>query len=475
MGVLLNSCKETNKVNMKPSQNKNSTPSSSAINAIKPIVAVIGRPNVGKSTFVNRITGARKAIVDDIPGITRDRSYYDAEWSGTAFRLIDTGGIVPDTLDFWETQINEQVAVALAEADVLIFLVDGQAGITSMDEAVAHRIRLSGKPALLAVNKIDSVEQRAYIHEFHTLGLGEPIAVSAMHGSGGVGDLLDRLLEALPTSPLKEGGEIVPIRIALAGRPNVGKSSILNAVVGHNRTIVSDIPGTTRDAIDVNVTIGDHPYILVDTAGIRKKSRVDYGVEAFSVDRSLHAIRNADVTVIVLDAIDGVTDQDKKIIETSNKAGRGLVIAVNKWDLYPDKTVQSAAEYKKRLFRQIPHAAYAEIVFISAVTGQRLTRIFDLAKTAYENSQRRIKTSLVNQVVLEAVTLSPPPPIKNKFLKILYATQVSSGPPTFILFMNDDKLFKESYRRYLEKKIRAAFEFSGTPIVLLPRNRSEKK
>ncbi len=450
----------------------------------KPIVAVIGRPNVGKSTLVNRIIGSRKAIVDDIPGVTRDRSYYDADWQGNAFTLIDTGGVMPDAdkaeHPFAEL-INRQVELALAEADLIVFLVDGQAGITAVDEDIAEQLRRSGKAVLLTVNKIDKKDQQPMAAEFYALSLGNPMSLSALHGDVGVGDLLDEIIRRLPVEPPKaeEDGRI---RIALVGRPNVGKSSILNAILGESRTIVSDISGTTRDSIDVPVMHDGQEFILIDTAGIRKKGKVDYGVEMFSVDRSIRALREADVTVMVLDATENqnnqesgmVTDQDKKIIEMSNEAGRALILAVNKWDLIQNKTSKTADQFKKQIYQEVPHANFAAILFTSAAKGQRLQNIFELSKTVYENAQRRVKTSVVNEVLTEAMTLSPPPPIKNKRLKLLYATQASVAPPTFILFVNDAKLMKDSYRRYLEKKLRENFEFAGTPIVIVPRSREEK-
>ena len=451
----------------------------------KPTVAVIGRPNVGKSTLVNRIIGARKAIVDDLPGVTRDRSYYECEWMGRKFTLIDTGGVMPDAENdpdqpFAEL-VNEQVEVALAEADLVVFLVDGQAGVTAVDEAIADQMRRAKKPLILTVNKIDNKNQRDLTAEFYSLGLAEPHALSAMHGDVGVGDLLDKIIQAMP-KPTEEEGEDTAIRIALVGRPNVGKSSILNTMLGENRAIVSDISGTTRDSLDVPIVHNGKDFVLVDTAGIRRKAKVDYGIEMFSVDRSIRALREGHVTVVVLDATENstnqlgsmVTDQDKKIIEMSNEAGRALVLVINKWDLVEDKTSKTADAYKKKLFVEIPHATFAPLLFTSAATGQRLDKIYELAETVHENWKRRIKTSLVNEVLTEALVLSPPPPIKNHRLKLLYATQVSAAPPTFILFVNDAKLMKDSYKRYLEKKLRENFEFGGTPIVIVPKSRGDK-
>ncbi|MBY0402940.1 MAG: ribosome biogenesis GTPase Der [Cyanobacteria bacterium] len=444
-----------------------------------PIVAVIGRPNVGKSTFVNRLVGGRQAIVDDLPGVTRDRSYYQVEWNGKVFQVVDTGGLVPEAEDFFGPLINQQVEISLIEADLVIFLVDGQAGVTPVDEAIAQMIRQSKKPVLVAVNKVDTFEQRPLIAEFHSLGLGEPYPLSAMHGTGGVGDLLDvviwRLSDIYEELPSQVEDENPAIKIAIVGRPNVGKSSILNSMAGSARSIVSDISGTTRDSIDIQLEDDGQAFTLVDTAGIRRKGKVEYGIEMFAVDRALRAIRQSNVTVMVIDATEGVTDQDKKIIETSNEAGRGLILVMNKWDLVPDKKPNTVNEFTKDLYHQLPHAKFAPIIFTSAVTGQRLKQILSLSKTVYENAHRRMKTNLVNQVLMEATAVSPPPPIKNRRLKILYSTQVGVGPPTFVLFVNDAKLLKESYQRYLEKKLRESFEFAGTPVVIIARNRDEKK
>jgi GTP-binding protein len=451
----------------------------------KPIVAVIGRPNVGKSTLVNRIIGSRKTIVDDMPGVTRDRSYHDCEWQGKAFTLVDTGGVMPDA-DLEEHPfadlINTQVEIAVAEADLIVFLLDGQAGITAVDEDIAEQLRRSGKTILLTINKIDRFEQKHLAAEFYALSLGEPHSLSALHGNVGVGDLLDEIIKKLPV-PALDVQEDTRIHIALVGRPNVGKSSILNALLGEERSIVSDISGTTRDSLNVPVVHNDEEFVLVDTAGIRKKGKVDYGVEMFSVDRSIRAVREANVTVMVLDATENrqsqtasmVTDQDKKIIEMSNQAGKALVLTVNKWDLIPDKTPNTVETFKKKLYQELPHATFAPVLFTSAAKGQRLTNIYDLAKTVNENANRRIKTSLVNEVMAEAFTLSPPSPIKQRRLKLLYATQVGVAPPTFIVFVNDAKLMKDSYRRYLEKKLRENFDFAGTPVVIVPRSREEKK
>lgn len=462
----------------------------------KPVIAIVGRPNVGKSTLVNRIVGSRRAIVDDLPGVTRDRSYYDAEWLGRRFLLIDTGGLVPDAIpvgvltagkDDAETDsrfaslINDQVFIALEESDAVIFVVDGHAGVMPDDEAVAQTIRKTKRPVFLAVNKIDQASEAMMVNEFYQLGLGDPIPMSAMHGNVGVGNLLDRVLDSIAAPTADESQD--NIKLCILGRPNVGKSSILNALVGENRTIVSDISGTTRDAINVHFEHNGQPFEVIDTAGIRKKGKVDFGVELFSVDRSIRAMRESDVVVMVLDATENktnnikefVTDQDKKLFEAIVNEGRALVIAVNKWDDIPDKDTRTTEEFKKVLYAECPHVRFAPVLFTSAKTGQRLFKVLETAVTVHENWSRRHKTSLVNQVLMEAVMLSPPPIQKNRQLKILYGTQVTAAPPTFLVFVNDAKLMKDSYKRYLEKKLRENFEMAGSPIVIVPRSRNEKK
>lgn len=445
----------------------------------QPIVAIIGRPNVGKSTLVNRIVGSRKAIVDDLPGVTRDRAYYDAEWLNQKFTLVDTGGLVPGEEDMFTAKVNEQVEVAMQEADVIIFVVDGLTGITSIDEVITKLLRPMKKPVVLAVNKVDSKELLGNTAEFYGLGLGDPLPVSAMHGTVGVGDLLDKVMaevKALQDASISTEGETgESLRLSFVGRPNVGKSSLVNKLLGQERTIVSDIPGTTRDAIDTEVIWQDKTFTLVDTAGIRKKSKVEYGIELFSVDRAIRSLRRADVTILVMDATEGVTDQDKRIVETSNQAGKGLLLVMNKWDLVEGKTPRSTKEREKEIYAELPHARFAPIVFTSAVTGQRLDKIFEWVLKIYENNHRRIQTSLVNQILLDAYSLSPPPPIKNRRFKIYYGTQVDVGPPTFLLFVNSDKLLKDSYRRYLEHRIRENIEFQGTPLVLACRNKEGKE
>ena len=442
-----------------------------------PVLAVVGRPNVGKSTLINRLLGGRKTIVDDQPGVTRDRSYHPVEWCGTPFLLMDTGGVHIDANDPFHSYINSQVKVAIEEADVIIFLTDGQTGITDDDTRLAKWIRQAGKPCIVTVNKIDSIEQKSLTFDFYQLGMGEPLGISAIQGSTTVGDLLD---ECIKKFPLHKGQYLMesteqPLRMALIGRPNVGKSSLLNAIVGHNRTIVSDISGTTRDAIDIPFDFHGKPFILVDTAGIRRKTKVDYGVELFSVDRSVDTIRNADVGVLLLDAEEGITEQDKRIMQKVVEAGKGLVIAINKWDLVPDKNPSSTQKYKKMILADVPSIAFAPMVFISATEQQRVHKVLELAQECFTNAQRRISTGTLNQVLQDAMRQNLPPTVKNKKLRVLYATQVSTCPPTFVLFCNDPSLMKETYKRYIERKLREAIELTGTPIRIFLRERSEKR
>ncbi|OGI23664.1 MAG: ribosome biogenesis GTPase Der [Candidatus Melainabacteria bacterium RIFOXYA12_FULL_32_12] len=438
----------------------------------KPIVAIVGRPNVGKSTFVNRLLGSRESIVDDMPGVTRDRLYFNVEWAGHNFTVIDTGGIVPGMEDEIMMSIYTQVEIATAEADVIIFMVDGKEGLNPVDIDVANLLRKSEKPIFLTVNKIDIPEKTALVADFYSLGIGEPYPVSSMHGTGGIGDLLDDLIKALPEFVSDE--EVKPIHIAIVGRPNAGKSSLVNSLLGEERVIVSEIAGTTRDAINTNLCVDGNCYTLVDTAGIRRKARVEYGIEKFSVARSIKAIKNSDVTLLLIDATEGITDQDKKIGEISNDAGRAIVIAVNKWDLIEDKHSTSTNEFTKLIRKEAPHLSFAPILFISAVTKQRINKIFAAVLESYEYSHKKISTSLLNKVILEAFALNPPTSKKGKRLKAYYSTQIGVEPPTFVIFVNSAKLISDSYKRYLENKLREAFGFFGTPIKILIRERSEK-
>jgi len=472
----------------------------------KHVVAIVGRPNVGKSTFFNRCVGAKHAIVDDQPGVTRDRIYRETEWSGQEFVLVDTGGILTESTDEITSQVYDQARLAVGEADLIIFMVDGKAGLNGADEDVANLLRRSEKPIILAVNKIDDPKDAPNVLEFYSLGLGEPVPVSAMRGSGDVGDILDKIVRLLnPDEEVeKKNGKVKKsktarladaeaaeiqkkeeearlseikgkIAIAIVGKPNVGKSSIVNAVIGEKRSIVDSVPGTTRDAIDTTIFYKGRELTLVDTAGIRRKSKVDYGVEAFSVVRSLRAISRSEVVVFVMDATQDISDQDQKIGAKIDEAGRACVVVVNKWDLIENKTSKLMNELTEMVKTDLRMLAFASVVFTSAETKQRLTKILDVAEAAYEETQRRISTGLLNQVLAEAVALVPPPSGKRgKRLKVYYGTQVSVGPPTFILFVNDSKLLTNSYKVYLERKLRESFGFVGTPIRIATRDKKEK-
>ena len=439
----------------------------------KPIVAVVGRPNVGKSTFVNRIVGSRQSIVDDQPGVTRDRIYFDVEWQHKEFTLIDTGGIIPGDEDEIMLNIFTQAKVACDEADKIIFIVDGKDGINPIDYDIANVLRRSKKPIFLAVNKIDAPEHFNMISEFYALAIGEPHRISALHGSGGVGDLLDAVTEDFEKNENEESSSL--IRLAIVGKPNAGKSSIVNALLGEERVIVSDISGTTRDSIDSKVKYDGEEFILVDTAGIRKKSKVNWGVEKFAVDRSIRAIRDCDIAVLVIDAKDGLTDQDKKISQTIVEAGKGLIVAVNKWDLVEDKDKSDpTAKYTQKLMQDAPFLDFAPKIFISAKTKQRLVSIYKQAREVYEQCTKRVSTSILNKILLEAMAMNPPSTKRGKKLRVYYATQVRTAPPSFILFVNDEELVQDSYKRYLENKMREAFGFFGTPIKMTFRERKEK-
>ena len=438
----------------------------------KPTVAIVGRPNVGKSTFVNRLVGARNSIVDDLPGVTRDRIYFDVEWQNKAFTVIDTGGIIPGDEDDIMVSIFDQAKLACEEADKIIFLVDGKDGVNPVDYDIANILRQSGKPVFLAVNKCDNSESLMMTSDFYALALGDPVGISALHGSGEVGDLLELVTEDFVV--LEEVEEDNRIKIAIVGRPNAGKSSIVNAILNTDRVIVSDVSGTTRDSIDSYVTYKDKEFIIVDTAGIRKKSKVDYGVEKFAVDRAIRSIRECDVALLVIDAKEGISDQDKKISSIITESGKGLIVAINKWDLIEDKKANTLNKFEKELAVDIPFLSFAPKIFISAVTKQRLNQIFDESIKVYEQCTKRISTGLLNKVINEAYALNPPTSFKGKRLKIYYITQAKTQPPTFILFVNSEELLKDSYKRYLENKLREAFGFFGTPIRISVRERGNK-
>ena len=438
----------------------------------KPIVAIVGRPNVGKSTFVNRLVGARHSIVDDLPGVTRDRIYFDVEWQNKQFTVIDTGGIIPGDEDDIMVSIFDQARLACEEAEKIIFIVDGRDGINPIDYDIANVLRQSGKPVFLAVNKCDNPESLMMTSDFYSLALGDPIGISALHGSGGVGDLLELVTEDFEI--LEEEEQDKRIKIAIVGRPNAGKSSIVNALLNADRVIVSDVSGTTRDSIDSYVTYKDKEFIIVDTAGIRKKSKVDYGVEKFAVDRAIRSIRDCDVALLVIDAKEGISDQDKKISSIITEAGKGLIVAINKWDLIEDKKANTISKFEKELAVDIPFLSFAPKIFISAVTKQRLGQIFDKSLEVYEQCIKRVSTGLLNKVISEAYALNPPTSFKGKRLKIYYVTQAKTQPPTFVLFVNNEELLKDSYKRYLENKLREAFGFFGTPIRISVRERGNK-
>ena len=438
----------------------------------KPIVAIVGRPNVGKSTFVNRLIGSRSSIVDDAPGVTRDRIYFDVEWQNKVFTVIDTGGIIPGDEDDIMTSIFSQAQLACEEADKIIFIVDGKDGINPIDYDIANILRRSDKPIFIAVNKCDNPESLIMINDFYSLSLGEPVAISALHGSGGVGDLLDLITEDFEITEEQEKDS--RIRIAIVGRPNAGKSSIVNAILDKNRVIVSDVSGTTRDSIDSFISYKETDFTIVDTAGIRKKSKVDYGIEKFAVDRAIRSIRDCNIALLVIDAQEKISEQDKRISSIITESGKGIIVAVNKWDLIEDKKANTINKFQKNLESDIPFLSYAPKIFISALTKQRLNQIFEEGINIYNESCKRISTGLLNKVINEAYALNPPTSFKGKRLKIYYTTQVGIQPPTFVFFVNNAELLKDNYKRYLENKLREAFGFYGTPIRLSVRERKEK-
>ena len=439
----------------------------------KPIVAIVGRPNVGKSTLFNVIAGDSIAIVKDTPGVTRDRIYADCSWLNYNFTLIDTGGIEPDSSDVILSQMRDQAQIAIDTADVIIFLVDVRQGLTDADGKVADMLRRSQKPVVLCVNKVDSFKKmEADVYEFYNLGIGDPIPVSASNHQG-VGDLLEAVSEHFKKDGSESDDDDRP-RIAIVGRPNVGKSSIVNRLVGEKRVIVSDIAGTTRDAIDTPLKRNGREYILIDTAGLRRKSKIHEDLERYSIIRTVTAVERADVVVMVIDAAEGVAEQDAKIAGIAHERGKGVIIAVNKWDAVEkdDKTIYKMTEKIKQTLAYMP---YAEFVFISAKTGQRLDKLFELIDMIIENQSMRIATGVLNEILAEAVAMQQPPSDKGRRLKIFYMTQISVKPPTFVVFVNDKKLMHYSYTRYIENQIRNAFGFRGTPLRFIIRERKEDK
>ena len=435
-------------------------------------VAIVGRPNVGKSTLFNKLVGQRLSIVDDTPGVTRDRIYSRCEWLGREFMLVDTGGIEPKTDDVILAQMREQAMLAVESADVIIFVADLTAGVTANDSDVAQMLLKSGKPIVLAVNKDDSIgEPPPEFYEFYNLGLGEPVAVSAVHGHG-TGDLLEAVFKVLPPDEPEPYDEDV-IKVAVIGKPNVGKSSLINKITGEERSIVSDIAGTTRDAVDSEVTRGEDRFVFIDTAGMRRKAKIVENIEHFSILRALMAIDRADVCVVMIDATDGFTEQDSKVAGYAHDKGKACVIAVNKWDAVENKTGSTMREFEKKLEVDFSFMSYAPFVFISAKTGSRLDRLFELIKEVHEQHSMRISTGVLNDMLSYATSRVQPPSDKGKRLKLYYMTQASSNPPNFVVFCNSKELFHYSYQRYIENQIRETFGLDKTPIKLTVRERGE--
>lgn len=438
----------------------------------KPIVAVVGRPNVGKSTLFNVLAGNDIAIVKDTPGVTRDRIYADCTWLDYKFTLIDTGGIEPDSRDIILSQMREQAEIAIQTADVILFVTDVRQGVVDADSKVADLLRRSRKPVILVVNKVDSFQKfMPDVYEFYNLGIGEPVPVSAASRLG-IGDLLEEVVKHFDAKMADEEEDDRP-KIAIVGKPNVGKSSIINKIVGENRVIVSDIAGTTRDAVDTEIFKNGREYVFIDTAGLRRKNKIKEELERYSIIRTVTAVERADVVVIVIDAVEGITEQDAKIAGIAHERGKGIIIAVNKWDAVEknDKTIYRHQEKIREILSYLP---YAEILFISAKTGQRMNKLFDMIDVVIENQSMRVATGVLNEIMTEAVALQQPPSDKGKRLKLYYITQVAVKPPTFVIFVNDKELMHFSYTRYIENKIREAFGFKGTSLKFIIRERKEK-
>ncbi len=439
----------------------------------KPVVAIVGRPNVGKSTLFNVLAGEQISIVKDTPGVTRDRIYADVTWLNHSFTMIDTGGIEPDSKDIILSQMREQAEIAIATADVIVFIVDVRQGLVDADGKVADMLRRSHKPVVLAVNKVDSFQKyMTDVYEFYNLGIGEPIPVSAASRLG-IGDLLDEVVKHFTPEQLNEEEDERP-RVAIVGKPNVGKSSIINKLVGSNRVIVSDIAGTTRDAIDTEVVHDGKQYVFIDTAGLRRKSKIKEELERYSIIRTVTAVERADVVLVVIDATEGVTEQDAKIAGIAHERGKGIIVVVNKWDAI-EKNDKTIYEHTRRIQEVLSFMPYAEIMFVSAQTGQRLPKLFDLIDMVIETQNMRIATGVLNEILTEAVAMQQPPSDKGKRLKLYYITQVSVKPPTFVIFVNDKELMHFSYTRYIENKIRDTFGFRGTALRFIIRERKEKE
>ena len=438
----------------------------------KPIVAIVGRPNVGKSTLFNSLAGGNISIVKDTPGVTRDRIYADMDWLNYNFTLIDTGGIEPDSGDIILAQMREQAQIAIDTADVIIFMTDVRQGLVDADAKVADMLRRSHKPVLLVVNKVDNYQRQiAEVYEFYNLGIGDPIPISS-NSKQGLGDMLDEVVKHFNAEALEEE-EDDRIRVAVVGKPNVGKSSIINKLLGENRVIVSSVAGTTRDAIDTEVIWNDKAYVFIDTAGLRRKSKIKEELERYSIIRTVTAVERADVVIMVIDAVEGVTEQDAKIAGIAHERGKGVIIAVNKWDAIEkdDKTIY---KYTTDVRNTLAYMAYAELLFISAETGQRLPKLFDVIDMVVENQTLRVQTGVLNEIMTEAVALQQPPSDKGKRLRLYYITQVSVKPPTFVIFVNDKELMHFSYTRYLENKIRDTFGFRGTSLRFITRERKDR-
>lgn len=439
----------------------------------KPIVAVVGRPNVGKSTLFNALAGNMISIVKDTPGITRDRIYADITWLDKAFTLIDTGGIEPDSNDIILSQMREQAQIAIDTADVILFMTDVRQGLTDSDMKVADMLRRAHKPVLLIVNKVDSFDKfMADTYEFYNLGIGDPIPVSAANRLG-IGDMLEKVVELFPEDNADDEEDDRP-RIAVIGKPNVGKSSLVNKLIGENRLIVSEIAGTTRDAVDTPIKYNGQEYVFIDTAGLRRKNKIKEELEKYMIVRTVSAVERADVVVLLIDAAEGVTEQDAKIAGIAHERGKGFIIAVNKWDLV-EKNNKTMNEFTEKVRQTLSFMPYAEVIFISAVTGQRTGKLFELIDEVRESATMRVQTGVLNEIMAEATAMQQPPSDKGKRLKLYYITQVSVKPPTFVIFVNDKELMHFSYTRYIENQIRNAFGFKGTPLKFIIRERKEDK